>query len=53
MKAEETQFTESVRIRICPREGRYGIQLPIGAWHSIEAYEPSTIFEAKDGKYGE
>jgi hypothetical protein len=48
-----TQFTESAKIRICPREGKYGIQLPQGTWHSIEVYEPSTIFEAKDGKYGE
>ena len=23
-----------------------------GLWHSIEVYEPSTIFEAKDGAYG-
>ena len=23
-----------------------------GIWHSIEVYEPSTIFEAKDGAYG-
>jgi len=49
---DETQFTESARIRICPRKGKYGIQVPKGAWHSIEVYEPSTIFEAKDGKYG-
>ena len=49
--ADETQFVECGRFRICPREGIYGIQIPQGAWHSIEVYEPSTIFEAKDGKY--
>ena len=49
--ADETQFVECGRFRICPREGMYGIQIPQGAWHSIEVYEPSTIFEAKDGKY--
>ena len=49
--ADETQFVECGRFRICPREGAYGIQIPQGAWHSIEVYEPSTIFEAKDGKY--
>lgn len=49
---DETQFKEVVRIRICPREGNYGIQVPRGAWHSVEVYEPSTIFEAKDGAYG-
>ena len=48
---DETQFTEAARIRICPLEGKYGIQVPLGSWHSIEVYEPSTIFEAKDGKY--
>lgn len=49
---DETQFKELTRIRICPHEGMYGIQVPKGAWHSIEVYEPSTIFEAKDGAYG-
>ncbi len=49
--ADETQFTEAARIRICSREGKYGIQVPLGTWHSIDVYEPSTIFEAKDGKY--
>ena len=49
--ADESQFVECGRFRICPREGIYGIQIPQGAWHSIEVYEPSTIFEAKDGKY--
>ena len=43
-------FVETARFRICPREGKYGIQIPKGAWHSIEVYEASTIFEAKDGK---
>ena len=51
--ADETQFVEVARFRICPREKLYGIQIPQGVWHSIEVHEPSTIFEAKDGKYGE
>ena len=38
-------------IGICLREHMYGIQIPQGAWHTIEVYEPSTILEAKDGKY--
>ena len=50
--ADETQFKEVARVRVCPREKLFGIQVPKGAWHSIEVYEPSTIFEAKDGKYG-
>ena len=42
---------ERCRVRLCPREGKYGVQIPLGAWHSVEVYEPSTIFEAKDGAY--
>ena len=50
--ADEHQFVEVARFRICPREQKYGIQIPLGVWHSIEVYEPSTIFEAKDGAFG-
>ena len=49
--ADETQFVETARFRVCPREKVYGIQVSKGAWHSIEVHEPSTIFEAKDGAY--
>lgn len=49
---DETCFKEVARFRVCPREGLYGIQVPRMAWHSIEVHEPSTIFEAKDGAYG-
>jgi hypothetical protein len=49
---DETVFAEVARFRICPREQKYGIQIPKGVWHSIVVYEPSTIFEAKDGAYG-
>lgn len=45
-------FMEIARFRICPREKQYGIQVPPMTWHSIEVFEPSTILEAKDGKYG-
>lgn len=50
--SEEEQLKEVARFRICPREKAYGIQVPKGVWHSVEVYEPSTIFEAKDGAYG-
>lgn len=50
--ADETQFVEKARMRVCPREGIYGIQVPKMMWHSIEVHEPSTIFESKDGAYG-
>lgn len=51
--ADESCFCEIARFRVCPRNGQYGIQVPLGVWHSIVVYEPTTIFEAKDGKYGE
>lgn len=50
--ADETQYVETARFRVCPREGVFGIQVPLGAWHSVVVHEPSTILEAKDGKYG-
>ncbi len=50
--ADESQFVETARFRVCPREGVHGLQVPKGAWHSVIVHEPSTIFEAKDGAYG-
>lgn len=47
----EMNVFERYRVRLCPREGKYGVQIPLGAWHSVEVHELSTIFEAKDGKY--
>ena len=41
------------RIHISPADGLYGCQIPAGAWHTVEVFEPSVIFEAKDGRYGE
>ncbi len=57
MGAQDTvrkaDYREVRRIRLCPAEGRYGCQVPKGVWHTVEVIEPSIIFEAKDGKYGE
>ncbi len=50
--ADESQFVETARFRVCPCEGIHGLQVPKGAWHSVIVHEPSTIFEAKDGAYG-
>ena len=50
--ADERCFLETSRFRVCPREGQYGIQVPLGAWHSVVVHEASTILEAKDGAYG-
>ena len=36
-----------------PSVGNFGCVVPAGAWHTVEVLEPSVIFEAKDGKYGE
>lgn len=44
---------EIERYTLCPANGAYGCEIPLGAWHSIEVYEPSVIFEAKDCRYGE
>ena len=48
---DETNFKETARIRVCPREGTFGIQVPQAAWHSVIVHEPSTILEAKNGPY--
>ena len=49
--ADRSHFVEVARFRLCPAEKKYGIQIPLGVWHSIEVHEPSVIFEAKDGAY--
>ena len=48
---ENGSFQEISRHLLCPSEGKYGIQIPAGAWHTIQVLEPSVIFEAKDGAY--
>ena len=47
------ELVEKERILLCPAEGKYGCVVPQGAWHTVEVLEPSVIYEAKDGKYGE
>lgn len=49
--AEGNSFQEIERYLLCPAEGKYGLQIPVGMWHTIEVLEPSVIFEAKDGAY--
>ena len=44
---------EKERILLDPAVGNYGCVVPQGAWHTVEVLEPSVIYEAKDGKYGE
>ena len=47
------RFKESARYMLDPSLGNFGCVVPAGAWHTVEVLEPSVIFEAKDGKYGQ
>ena len=47
----QKNFKEVSRQILSPAEGKFGIQIPAGAWHTINVIEPSVIFEAKDGAY--
>ncbi len=42
---------ECARFDLCPAEGRYGIQIPKGQWHTVVVNEPCVILEAKDGAF--
>ena len=42
---------ETQRFRLDPYNGMYGVDIPIGQWHSLEVIEPAVSFEAKDGPY--
>lgn len=44
---------ETARYHLDPSVGNFGCVVPAGAWHTVEVLEPSVIYEAKDGKYGE
>ena len=44
---------ETERIHLDPSVGNFGCVVPAGAWHTVDVLEPSVIYEAKDGKYGE
>lgn len=44
---------EIERIHLDPNIGNYGCVIPSGAWYTVEVLEPSVIYEAKDGRYGE
>ena len=44
---------ETERVHLDPSLGNFGCVVPAGAWHTVEVLEPSVIFEAKDGKYGQ
>lgn len=50
---KHTRLVEKERIMLDPSTGNFGCVVPAGAWHTVEVLEPSVIYEAKDGKYGE
>ena len=46
-------LVESERIHLCQENATFGCVVPAGTWHTVQVYDPSVIYEAKDGKYGE
>lgn len=42
---------ESARLLLAPSEGRMGLQIPAGQWHSLQVLEPAVILEVKEGAY--
>lgn len=49
----DDEGNEIQRLYLDPSEGNYGCVIPAGTWHTVEVMEPSVIYEAKDGKYGQ
>lgn len=49
----DAEGKEIERIHLDPSVGNFGCVVPAGSWHTVEVLEPSVIYEAKDGKYGE
>ncbi len=49
----DDNMNETVRYMLDPTIGNFGCVVPAGVWHTVEVLEPSVIYEAKDGKYGE
>lgn len=52
-KKRKVSYNETERISLAPVEGKFGYSIPKGVWHTVEVFEPSVIFEAKDRAYGE
>lgn len=51
--ANGCRLRETARIELNPSTGKFGCIIPAGTWHTVEVLDPSVIYEAKDGKYGE
>lgn len=49
----DTEGKEVERIHLDPSTGNFGCVVPANTWHTVEVFEPSVLYEGKDGKYGE
>ena len=49
----DSKGKEIERIHLDPSAGNFGCVVPADTWHTVEVFEPSIIYEGKDGKYGE
>lgn len=47
----DSEGNETGRIHLDASKGVYGLQIPMGQYHSVEALTPCTIIEIKAGKY--
>lgn len=47
----DNKGNETGRIHLDASKGVYGLQIPAGQYHSVEALTPCTIIEIKAGKY--
>lgn len=50
-EAGEQNFREVSLQLLFLAEGKYGMQIPVGAWYTVRVIEPSVIFNAKDGSF--
>lgn len=48
----DAEGKEVERIHLDPTTGNFGCVVPADTWHTVEVFEPSVIYEGKDGKYG-
>lgn len=49
----DAEGKEVERIHLDSSAGNFGCVVPADTWHTVEVFEPSVIYEGKDGKYGE
>lgn len=42
---------ETARFHLDPTTGCSALNIPCGTWHTVDVFEPTVIFEAKDGPY--